>query len=226
MRAASITAIALPMPMGLGVVNAYLLRAGDGFVLVDTGAPSARRRLQRSLEDLGCLPGRLKLIVITHGDFDHTGNAAYLRSAFACPIGMHANDAPMAEHGDMFVNRAPPNALLRALLPRLIGFGRAQRFTPDVLLTEGASLEGYGLQAQVIGIPGHSKGSLGILTGEGDLLCGDLYESIKRPGLNSLIDDHQAALASDARVRGLDIRRVYPGHGAPFPPDRLAGTAI
>ena len=222
----TITPLSLPMPMGLGRVNAYLLRAGDGFVLVDAGAPNARGRLQKSLKDLGCQPGQLKLIVITHGDFDHTGNAAHLRRAFGSPVGMHADDAPMAERGDMFVNRTPPNALLRALLPRLIGFGRSQRFTPDVLLAEGASLEGYGLQAQVICVPGHSKGSIGILTAEGDLLCGDLYESIKRPGLNSLIDDHEAALVSNARVRDLGLRRVYPGHGAPFSPDRLAGTVI
>jgi glyoxylase-like metal-dependent hydrolase (beta-lactamase superfamily II) len=214
------------MPMALGRVNAYLLRAGDDFVLVDTGAPNARAKLLAALGAAGCRPGGLKLIVVTHGDFDHTGNAAHLRRAFGSPIGMHADDAPMAEQGDMFVNRTPPNALLKALIPRLIGFSRSHRFTPDVLLAEGASLERYGLQAQVICIPGHSKGSIGILTAEGDFLCGDLYESIKRPGLNSLIDDHPAALTSDVRVRGLGIRSVYPGHGDPFSPDRLAGTAI
>ena len=218
----NITPLTLPMPMGLGRVNAYLLRAKDGFVLVDTGAPNAWARLQKSLEDLGCRPGQLKLIVITHGDFDHTGNAARLRRAFGSPIGMHAEDAPMAEQGDMFVNRAPPNALLKALIPRLIGFSRSHRFTPDVLLKEGASLEAYGLQAQVIGIPGHSKGSIGILTAEGDFLCGDLFENTKQPTLNGLIDDRPAALASLDRLRGHKITCVYPGHGPPFPPDQLA----
>jgi glyoxylase-like metal-dependent hydrolase (beta-lactamase superfamily II) len=81
----------------------------------------------------------------------------------------------------------------------------------------------------VVAIPGHSKGSIGILTDEGDLLCGDLYESIKRPALNSLMDDLPAALASDARmrsVRSMGIRIVYPGHGAAFSPEQLSGTAI
>ncbi len=222
----SVNPISLPMPLGMGTVNVYLLRAGDAFVLVDTGAPNARGRLHKNLESLGCLPGKLKLIVITHGDFDHTGTAAYLRRAFGSRIGMHADDAPMAERGDMFVNRKKSNALLRVLVPRLIGFGRAQRFAPDVLLTEGSTLAEYGLDARVVAIPGHSKGSIGILTDEGDLLCGDLYESIKRPALQLLIDDLPAALASDARVRSMGIRIVYPGHGAPFSPDQLAGTAI
>jgi glyoxylase-like metal-dependent hydrolase (beta-lactamase superfamily II) len=222
----SVNPISLPMPLGMGAVNVYLLRAGDAFVLVDTGAPNARGRLPKILESLGCLPGKLKLIVITHGDFDHTGTAAYLRRAFGSRIGMHADDAPMAERGDMFVNRKKPNALLRILVPRLIGFGKAQRFAPDVLLTEGTTLAEYGLDARVVAIPGHSKGSIAILTAERDLLCGDLYESIRQPTRNSLIDDDAAALASDARVRSMGIRIVYPGHGAPFSPDQLAGTAI
>ncbi|RLI67201.1 hypothetical protein DRO91_10540, partial [Candidatus Heimdallarchaeota archaeon] len=31
--------------------------------------------LERELEKAGCKPGDLKLVVLTHGDFDHTGNA-------------------------------------------------------------------------------------------------------------------------------------------------------
>ena len=220
----SVIPISLPMPPGMGVVHCHLVRDGDGFVLVDTGAPNGRGRLDQNLESLGCLPGKLRLIVITHGDFDHTGNAASLRRDLGAPIGMHAEDAPMAELGDMFVNRKKPNALLRALIPRLIGFNKARRFAPDVLLSEGDSLAEYGLDARVVAIPGHSKGSIGILTAEGDFLCGDLYESTKRPALNSLMDDLPAALASDARVRGLAVRTMYPGHGSPFSPEQLPAT--
>lgn len=216
-----IAPITLPLPLGMGSVNCYLLRAGDGCVLVDTGAPNARARLLKSLEDLGCLPGKLSLIVVTHGDFDHTGNAAHLRRAYGSRIGMHADDARMAEFGDMFVNRQRSNAILRALVPRMIGFGRAERFAPDILLEDGSSLVECGLDAQVVSIPGHSKGSIGILTAEGDFFCGDLLENIKRPALNTLMDGRQAGLASVARLRGLKITRIYPGHGAPFPIDQL-----
>jgi len=216
-----ISPIALPLPLGMGSVNCYLLRAGEGSVLVDTGAPGARARLLRELERSGCVPGKLTLILITHGDFDHTGNAAHLRRTFGSRIGMHANDAPMAELGDMFVNRRRSNAILRTLIPRLIGFGRADRFVPDLLLADGAALLEYGLNARVISIPGHSNGSIGILTDEGDFFCGDLLENIKRPALNALMDDRLAGLASLARLRGLGIARILPGHGAPFSIDQL-----
>lgn len=32
------------------------------------------------------MPGTLKLVLLTHGDFDHIGNAAYFRFAFGARI--------------------------------------------------------------------------------------------------------------------------------------------
>jgi glyoxylase-like metal-dependent hydrolase (beta-lactamase superfamily II) len=55
--------------------NAYLIRKDDSFVLVDTASKSKRAVLEKKLLEYGCLPGKLKLIVLTHGDFDHSGNA-------------------------------------------------------------------------------------------------------------------------------------------------------
>jgi glyoxylase-like metal-dependent hydrolase (beta-lactamase superfamily II) len=164
----------------------------------------------------------LTLILLTHGDFDHIGNAAYLRAAFGSRIAMHADDAPMAEAGDMFASRKKPNALLRILVPWLIGFGQAERFTPDTLLEDGAALSSYGLEARVLSIPGHSKGSIGLLTAGGNLFCGDLFDNTKGPALNSLIDDREAAMLSAAKLNPLWIRTVYPGHGKPFSMGELA----
>lgn len=216
-----ISIITLPLPLRMGSVNCYLLRAGAGHVLIDTGAPNARKRLQGELEDLGCRPGSLNLVALTHGDFDHTGNAAYLRSTFAATIAMHRDDAGMAELGDMFVNRKKSNFILRRLIPRLIGFGKSERFVPDIFLEDGYDLSGYGLQGRVISLPGHSRGSIGILTADSELFCGDLFENTQQPILNSLTDDITAAKGSVAKLRTLRIGTVYPGHGKPFSMDQL-----
>ena len=214
--------LTLPLPFRMGTVNCYLLQAGDGYVLIDTGAPNARDILSRELESLGCRPGTLTLIALTHGDFDHIGNAAYLRTAFGSKIAMHADDARIAEVGDMFVNRSKSNWILRALIPRLIGFGRSERFTPDVLLEDGSALSEYGLEARVIWLPGHSKGSIAILTADGHLFCRDLFDNTKKPALNSLIDDRETAIQSVAKLSTLGIGTVYPGHGKPFALDELS----
>jgi glyoxylase-like metal-dependent hydrolase (beta-lactamase superfamily II) len=138
---------------------------------------------------------------------------------------MHSGDARMAETGDMFANRQKSNSLLRALIPWLIGFGSSERFTPDTLLEDGASLHDYGLEAEVIWTPGHSRGSIGILTGDGRFFCGDLLVSTKRPAVNSLIDDPEAIRRSIEKLRTLKIETVYPGHGKPFSMDQLSDAS-
>ncbi len=209
--------ITLPLPMRMGSVNCYLLQTGAGYVLVDSGGSANRKALVRELERAGCRPGSLQLIVLTHGDFDHTGNAAFLRQAFGGKIAIHVGDVGMVERGDMFANRKKPNFLIRLLLPLFTGFGRAERFTPDVLVAEGDDLSPSGLEARVLSIPGHSLGSIAVLTAGGDLFCGDLLDNTARPALNSLIDDPAAARASLQRLECMNIRTVYPGHGRPFP---------
>ncbi|MCJ7623240.1 MAG: MBL fold metallo-hydrolase [Anaerolineaceae bacterium] len=212
-----IKTICLAMPFRLGNVNCYLVKSASGYILIDTGSSNKCAELEKELEDAGCKPGDLKLIVITHGDFDHTGNAAYLREKFATKIGMHADDSGMAERGDMFWNRKTGNFLLRILTGTLFGFGKTKRFKPDIHIEDGYDLSEYGCAAEVLSIPGHSKGSKGILTTDGDLFCGDLLENTSAPGLNSIMDDPEAASSSIRKLKSLQINTVYPGHGEPFP---------
>jgi len=122
----------------------------------------------------------------------------------------------MAERGDMFWNRSSGNTLLRRLSPLLFGFSRANRFKPDRFLEDGDGLSAYGFHARAVSIPGHSRGSIGILTAEGHLFCGDLLENAKEPALGSIMDDAAAGEASLEKLSALPIDTVYPGHGEPF----------
>ena len=208
--------------MRMGSVNCYLLRTDAGYFLVDTGTSSARKQLLAGLANAGCIPGSLRLVLLTHGDFDHTGNAAFLRISFGTKLGMHRADSGMGETGDMFDNRKKPNALIRSLIPFFTGFGKDEFFSPDLLLDDGYDLRPHGLDAKVLSLPGHSTGSVGILTSEGDLFCGDLFENRKRPALNSLMDDPESAKVSLAVLDSYKIRFIYPGHGEPFAMEQLA----
>jgi glyoxylase-like metal-dependent hydrolase (beta-lactamase superfamily II) len=213
--------ITLPLPFRLGTVNCYLLHTITGFVLIDTGASNKRAELEGELANAGCRPGNLALIALTHGDFDHTGNAAYLRDTFGAKIAMHKDDVAMAEQGDMFSNRSSGNALLRVISPILFRFSKANRFTPDIYIEGGTDLSELSFDTQVLSIPGHSVGSVGYLTAGGDLFCGDLLENVEKPALNSIMDDPAKAKASVERLKGLEITTVYPGHGQPFALDSL-----
>jgi hydroxyacylglutathione hydrolase len=129
---------------------------------------------------------------------------------------MHCGDSGMLERGDMFWNREKGNALIRKMALILFKFGESERRTPDLYVKDGYDLSEYGFAAQVLHIPGHSKGSIGILTAGGDLFCGDLFDNTKAPVLSSIMDDLTAANASVERLSSLEIHTVYPGHGKPF----------
>jgi glyoxylase-like metal-dependent hydrolase (beta-lactamase superfamily II) len=208
----------------MGTVNCYLVETGRGFLLIDTGASNQRTELDRELLNAGCRPGNLGLIILTHGDFDHIGNAAHLRDKSGASIAMHGDDAGMAEHADMFWSRSSGSAIFRILAPILFRFPKSNRFEPDLHVGEGYDLSEHGLDARVLSIPGHSKGSIGILTANGDLFCGDLLENTKQPASNSLMDDAAACEASIEKLQGLGIATVYPGHGEPFPMERFTSS--
>ena len=226
--------------IGLGGVNCFLLKARDGFVLVDSGFAARRGQLERRLEAAGCLPGDLKLIVLTHGDVDHAGNSSYLRAKYGAKIAVHRGDAGMVERGNMTSGRkAKPDRISPFF--RVVSFvagaftppGVADTFSPDLILEDGQGLAEYGLNAIVVHLPGHSRGSIGILipgdapsadhsTGsqgvsDRTLLCGDLFMNVTRPGPHFMIDDLADYNASLEKVRGLEIETVYPSHGRPFP---------
>lgn len=212
-----IISIGLSLPFGLGSVNTYLLKTNKGFILIDTGTSNQRKNLEKELEGAGCKPGNLQLIILTHGDFDHTGNAASLKNKFGSKIAMSEHDSGMLERGDMFWNRKKSNAFIRILAPILIGFGKTNMVKPDFYINERFDLSQYGLRAKILSTPGHSKGSIGILTNEGNYFCGDLLDNVKKAGINSIMDNLEEAKASIEKLKMLEITMVYPGHGKPFP---------
>jgi len=200
--------------------NSYLIKTNKGFILIDTGYSTNRKELEKQLEDAGCNPRNLKLILITHGHFDHTGNCAFLREKYGAQIAMHKGDLKMVETGDMFYNK---NIIMRTL-GKIMFFlmrGTFEKFTPDILIEDEQSLTPYGLEDEIIHIPGHSKGSIGILTTNNDLICGDLLTNIKKPQKNSLTEKQEEIDASVEKITSLEIDTVYPGHGKPFPMEKF-----
>lgn len=206
---------------GVASVNCYLVKMDTGFILIDTGPSNKRAELEKEINNAGCDPGDIKLILITHGDSDHTGNAVYLRENYMTKIAMHKEDLEMVEKGDMSYNRNINFIAKVAFSLPFIKLSKSNRFKPDSYTEDGQDLSNYGFNAKIIHIPGHSKGSIGILTEDGNLFCGDLLENTKKPAINSIMDDKDSANNSIEKLRNFDIGVVYPGHGKPFSMDML-----
>jgi hydroxyacylglutathione hydrolase len=198
------------------MVNAYLLKTGAGFFLIDTGFSWQRGRLKRALKMAGCKPGDLKLVVITHADFDHTGNCAWLQKKYGVPIAIHRAESAAVERGRMLLSRKNPRGMIVRALMDIMGFLVFRRFKPAILVEEGDNLTTYGLEARILHTPGHSMGSIGVLTADGRFFCGDLFTNNHKPLKCPYVDDEKDLDASIERLKDLNIVMVYPGHGQPF----------
>lgn len=142
---------------------------------------------------------------------------------------MDRHESAVVENGDDTLSRRkmslPGRVFSKAVLDvlsLLIRPGKFERFRPDFTVDEGYDLSGHGLDAKILHIPGHSRGSIGILTADGDLFCGDLLWNMRGPGTHRLVDDPEEMKASVERVKSLGAGMVYPGHGNPFPMESFA----
>lgn len=200
--------------------NCYLVEVEDIFFLIDTGFTKDRESIESMLTKSGCVPGTLKLIILTHGDFDHTGNCAYFREKYGCSVAMHYADVGMVEQGDFFWNRE--NRTITKILGRLMisalrmTLKKEDRFTPDILLEDMQDLSKFGFDADVVHIPGHSKGSIGLLTKQGDFFSGDLFVNTSSPERNNMLSNATEYETSIQKIMKIRIQRVHPGHGNPF----------
>ena len=198
-------------------VNCYLLKSEDNFLLIDTGFYFKRRAMDRELEKYGVRAENLKLIIITHADLDHTGGCCYLREKYGVKIAVHPEEARSAATGNMAANRGGGIGVFGKKVFSLFSiFIRSSRFEPDLNFEDGQDLSEYGFDAKVLHLPGHSRGSIGVLTGDGALFCGDLLANSRQPFKNKIVDNRLEMDASIERLKELDVKIIYPGHGNPF----------
>lgn len=212
--------------IALGFVNSYLVQTGDGFILFDTGIPGSRATIEKALTGAGCKPGNLKLIIFTHGDVDHTGSGAYLAKKFAAKTAIHRGDADMVITGKPGPERKITSLPMRVMMKLAKAGARRsgtkfETFRPDIYLEDGQSLGEFGFDAVVMHIPGHTAGSIAVLSADGALFSGDTFQNYRNPGGATIISNEVELAASIARMKKSGAKMVYPGHGKPFEMSRL-----
>ncbi len=205
----------------MGFVNAYLLQAGDGFILVDTGIGDVWTKLESELLSRGALPERLKLVILTHGDMDHAGNCKKLQQKYGVSVAVHQGDLEMVSTG------TPRRRSAKTFTGKLMTWMASRMkdtsgcFEPNLYLEDGQNLQEFGLDATIFHTPGHTSGSISILTAAGELLVGDTLSNRRTPKTADLFEDESVLITSLSKLRGVDAKTVYPGHGKPFPFEAL-----
>ncbi len=210
----------------LRLPNVYLI-TGERSILIDSGGPADVPRILSFLQEQGIEAGKLALILLTHGHWDHAGGAAQLRAATKAPIAIHRADAELVRHG--INGPARPTSLMGYFVRTFVNRGYPA-FEPDLVLDAEIDLREFGVAARVVFTPGHTPGSISVLTQGGEIIVGDLlmggyfggWLAPTRPGLHYFVDDLDQVRASVRKVLELAPRIVHPGHGGPLDPRAIA----
>jgi hydroxyacylglutathione hydrolase len=181
---------------GIYETNCYVLRAPEGAMLFD--APDG---CCDWLESHQITP---KLLLLTHGHFDHVPEVAKVKQRFGSQIGCHPDTVPMISDPNFF---------------RAYGFQlEIEPVQPDFIIEATDSRDFLGMEMQVLEVPGHSPGSLCFFSREDALLVGGDVLFAGGVGRWDLPGGNGELLFRGIRTKLYplgDNVTVLPGHGPP-----------
>ena len=151
----------------------YVLHGKNGDMLIDTGSIDTEEYVGSWIDRSGF---DIKWIFLTHAHFDHAWNAAAFRRKYGAKVILHENDL------DLLNGLYLPDTTPTFALPMIDGFqeyykSRQRRLVPcdiDFLITDNDAdfLRPLGFDADIVMLPGHTEGSVGIKYGR-IFFCGD-----------------------------------------------------
>ena len=126
----------------------YLIVTPAGNILVNTGVNDSAGQIIASIEKLGFKFSDIKLLLATHGHWDHVGAMGEIKRLTGAKLMMHEADASLLEEGGNSDYRFPQ--------------GRGTISEPvkvDRRLKEGDKVEFGGMVFDILHHPGHTKGA-------------------------------------------------------------------
>ncbi len=196
-----------------GYANCYLLSGRDGSILIDTCNYYNGQGILKRVKDKN-----VRLILLTHGHFDHVGSAAYLAKRLNVPIAMSEKDMPILGKGEdsILLGTTALGKVFSFFSKPVLKRSKYSMFKPDVLLKEGQNLSEYGVDAKILELPGHTKGSVGVLADDGDIIVGDAMFNMLRPTVARIFEDEDTMRKSVDKIKNSGAKTIYFGHGKPI----------
>jgi len=184
-------------------VNCYLVICEETSqaAVIDPGADG--QKVIIAIEELGC---QVAAIINTHGHFDHVGANRRLKEVTGAPLMLHANDVELLRKAQMHA--------------AVYGLSAEPSPMPDRLLNDGDKVDVGKLQLEVVHLPGHSPGGIGLKI-DGHVFAGDTLfaGSVGRTDLPGGDFDLMAKAIREKLYCLDDATAVHPGHG----PDTTIG---
>lgn len=206
-----------------GFTNPVLLFNGEQAILVDTGPEGKMNVLLRQFFKYGIDPSQIKLIILTHTHYDHTGNLPELKKLTGASVIVNEREAEWLKTGLMPIPRGT-NFCTRILVGLgdllMPGYASPKPFDADIFVDQRLELHPWGFDAEIILTPGHTEGSQSVITGK-NLICGDTFFNFRwfSPYPPFANDERQLIQTWD-NLFGMGIEHIYPGHGPRFSIDK------
>ncbi len=217
----------MPLPkiyaLKIGYSNSILISNGNRSVLVDTGVYGFLHSYMRYFKHFGIQFSDIRLIILTHVHYDHTGNLKELHRITGAKVAVNKEEYQNLKNGFIQVPAGitPATKIIsgigRIFFPR---FSSPPQFEADIVVDNEYDLGDYDIEGKIIFTPGHTKGSQSVWLGK-TLIAGDTFLNIKS-GLvfPHFVDDPGRLLKTWEELLRLGIEEVYPGHGAKFGIDK------
>ena len=84
----------------VGINRCYIIRQ-SGSIMIDGGSPNEIKSIEKSIKSFGLKPDEIKLVVLTHGHFDHAGSAGDIRDLTGASLMIHKEDNDFIEKAEM-----------------------------------------------------------------------------------------------------------------------------
>jgi hydroxyacylglutathione hydrolase len=200
----------------IGYSNSVLILNGENSVLVDTGVKGNMHQFDRFFRQNKIKPADIKLIILTHTHYDHTGNLSALQKMTGAHVMVHRNEFENLKQGYIPI---PPgqrfytrfiSKLGKTLVPR---FASPEPFVADLINDDEFDLSDYGIHGKIISTPGHSSGSQSVKLGK-SIICGDVFMNlIYGSKFPHFAEDAPVLLDTWKKIFDLGIEEIYPAHG-------------
>ncbi len=192
--------------------NCYIIEENENAILVDTARPKYRDKVLSA-----CCKANIRLIILTHTHMDHCQNAAFISKELNVPIAICRADE------ELIKNNMLQTLYAKTLAGKLVLFfseksfyhDKIPAFTPKIYLQDGDTLVNFGINAKIIGLPGHTNGSIGIDFGKEGIFVGDALMNMFYPTVSMLYHNYEQMIESARKISKLGETIVYFGHGKP-----------
>jgi glyoxylase-like metal-dependent hydrolase (beta-lactamase superfamily II) len=203
----------------IGYSNVVLIKNGANSVLVDTGLKGRFKKVKTLLSQLQVEPGEVKLIVLTHVHYDHTGNLQRLKEYTGAKVLVHQNEYENLKSGFIPIPDGQGKySRLISKFGKLVypKYASPRAFEADLINEDEFDLSKYGIAGKVISTPGHTLGSQSVLLGP-KLIAGDTFINLKNGKIfPPFCNEPKVLIHTWQNLFDLGIEEIYPGHGKPL----------